>query len=68
VPRQFNSFLIRWWRGDENERLEIEHVQSGRKLLVSSIEDAAAWLDEQMKEEPQQEPPGCSDNNGSGRE
>ena len=68
MPRKFSSFLLRWWRSDESERLEIEHIQSGRKLLTASIEDAVGWLDEQVKVEPQQEPPGRSDNDGSGRE
>lgn len=48
MPREFSSFLIRWWRSDGSERLELEHIQSGRKLLTASIEDAIFWLRDQQ--------------------
>ena len=48
MPRKLNSFMIRWWHGDDAERLELEHVQSGRKALTSSLDDAVAWLEEQQ--------------------
>lgn len=60
MPRRFNSFLIRWWHGDGGERLELEHIQSGRKRLVNSVSDAACWIsaeaDREAGEEVQGEP------------
>ncbi len=52
MPRKLNSFMIRWWHGEDAERLELEHVQSGRKALTSSLEDAVAWLEEQQSADP----------------
>lgn len=48
MPRKLNSFLIRWWHGDDTERLELEHIQSGRTRLTASIDDAVDWLKEQQ--------------------
>ncbi|CAN5759388.1 hypothetical protein BH23CHL2_BH23CHL2_06840 [soil metagenome] len=68
MPHKFSSFLLRWWRSDESERLEIEHIQSGRKLLTASIEDAVGWLHDQMNgaQNPQESERG--DSVASGRE
>ena len=68
MPRKFSSFLLRWWRGDESERLEIEHIQSGRKLLTASIEDAIGWLHDQMNAEQHPEESERGDNVASERE
>lgn len=57
MPRTLNSFLIRWWHGDDSERLELEHIQSGRKQLAASIEDAIAWLKAQQTPEGESAPP-----------
>jgi hypothetical protein len=48
MPRRFSSFLIRWWRSDDAERLELEHIQTGHKQRAASIEDAVAWLSAQQ--------------------
>jgi hypothetical protein len=48
MPRRFSSFLIRWWRSDDTERLELEHIQTGHKQRAASIEDAVAWLNAQQ--------------------
>lgn len=58
MPRKFSSYLIRWWRSDESERLELEHIQSGRKQLAASVEDALAWLHDQQSAETESQPTG----------
>ncbi|HEX5504171.1 MAG TPA: hypothetical protein VFW96_16215 [Thermomicrobiales bacterium] len=39
-----SSFLVRWWRVRDGERFEVAHIQSGDKVLVASLADAAAWI------------------------
>jgi hypothetical protein len=39
------SFLIRCWRsGDHEQRLEVEHIQSGERVLVRSLSAALEWI------------------------
>jgi hypothetical protein len=46
MERRHGSFLLRcWWRNDTVERIEIEHIQSGRRGLLSSVSDALTWID-----------------------
>lgn len=47
MTRKLSSFLIRWWRSDEDERLELEHIQSGHKRVARSIADAMAWMSDE---------------------
>ena len=44
--RRHNSFLLRCWDlGSEGEeRIEIEHIQSGAKVLARSVVDATEWI------------------------
>ncbi len=43
--RRHSSFLLRCWDiGSDSERIEIEHIQSGRKTLATSIAAAVEWL------------------------
>jgi hypothetical protein len=45
MERKHGSFLLRcWWRNDTVERIEIEHIQSGRRGLLSSVSDALSWI------------------------
>jgi hypothetical protein len=45
MDRKHSSFLLRcWWRGGELERIEIEHIQSGKRELLSSVSDAVSWI------------------------
>lgn len=44
--RRHSSFLLRCWelgKGGE-ERIEIEHIQSGAKVLAKSVEAAVEWI------------------------
>jgi isochorismate synthase EntC len=44
MVRLFGSFLVRWWQVDDLQRIELEHIQSGRRGLVSSLAEAMAWI------------------------
>jgi hypothetical protein len=49
MATHYSSFLVRHYllgRGDE--RIEIEHVQSGVKARVTSLDAATAWIRAQM--------------------
>jgi hypothetical protein len=39
------SFLIRRWSlADGEERVEIEHVQSGARVVAPTIDEALSWI------------------------
>lgn len=45
MPKNLRSFLVRCWQlGDDQIRIEIEHIQSGDKVLVESIDAALDWI------------------------
>lgn len=45
MSRLLGSFLVRcWWVGLEEERFELEHIQSGERLVVASLAEAYAWV------------------------
>lgn len=45
MSRLLGSFLLRcWWVGRDDERFELEHIQSGERLVVASLADACAWV------------------------
>lgn len=51
MERKHGSFLLRcWWRNDTVERIEIEHIQSGRRGLLSSVSDAVSWISLQRED------------------
>lgn len=45
MPRRYYSFLVRVWRlnGDE-QRIEIEHIQSGRRSRLAALPALAGWI------------------------
>lgn len=44
------SFLVRLWQLDRGgARIEIEHIQSGAKTVVSSLADAVAWMSQDVE-------------------
>lgn len=46
--KTYNSFVIRYWKLDEDsQRIEIEHMQSGRRARVSSLASATEWIEAQ---------------------
>lgn len=45
MPTSYQSFLVRLWNLNEpNERFEIEHIQSGRRQILHSQDDAIEWM------------------------
>ena len=45
MAKRYGSFLLRCWHlGDDAQRLEIEHIQSGARVRVASITAAVAWI------------------------
>ena len=55
--RRHSSFLLRCWElGSGGEWIEIEHIQSGTKVLARSVADAVEWICEQGDTAAQQEP------------
>ncbi len=45
MTRWFGSFLIRFWLLEgEEQRVEIQHIQSGEQVRVKSLEAALDWV------------------------
>jgi hypothetical protein len=45
MAKRYASFLIRWWRlGGDQQRVEIEHIQTGERTLFESLRAAFAWI------------------------
>jgi hypothetical protein len=45
MPRHHESFVVRRWQLETDEqRIEIEHVQSGQRQLVHSVDEAVARI------------------------
>jgi hypothetical protein len=64
MSRLLGSFLLRcWWVGREEERFELEHIQSGERLVVASLADAYAWVQTRARatESAQDASPGAPD-------
>jgi hypothetical protein len=52
MAKRYGAFLLRWWRRDNGtERIEIEHVQSDAKTVVTTAPAALVWLEVQMDRE-----------------
>ena len=46
MSRNYNAFLIRHWSLDteRGDRIEVVHVRSGDRSLVTSMTQAASWM------------------------
>lgn len=46
MARHHSSFLLRCWDldSDREERIGIDHIQSGAKVLTRSVADATEWI------------------------
>ncbi len=45
MARAYASFVLRCWRLDAAERrITVEHIQSGERVVVASIEAAVEWI------------------------
>lgn len=42
----YDAFLLRYWRYSSGEhRLTVEHIGSGRRIVVASLAAALAWIE-----------------------
>jgi hypothetical protein len=45
MPKHLRSFLVRCWDlADGGQRVEIEHIQSGKRTVATSVASAVAWI------------------------
>lgn len=45
MARHYDSFLVRIWRLSGGvERVEVEHVQSGERARLASLDGAVSWI------------------------
>src|SRR5947209_11946562 len=45
ITRRYHSFVVRCWRvAGQQERVDVEHLQSGGRTRVLTFSDAAAWM------------------------
>jgi hypothetical protein len=52
MARQYNSFLIRcWYLDDHEQRIKIEHIQSGEGTVVATLAAALTWLNTHSSEQ-----------------
>jgi hypothetical protein len=63
MPDDYHSFLIRYWRrAGEARRLTIEHIPSGQRGVVTSLQAALIWIEAccatQAIRAPPSSPPG----------
>lgn len=50
MARHYASFLVRCWRlSEEVERIKIEHIQSGERAQVTTMEAAFTWIGEHRR-------------------
>ncbi len=53
MPKLYSAFMLRCWRlGTDAERIEIEHIQTGEKTRVSSVQAALDWIRSFIQDEP----------------
>lgn len=56
--RRHSSFLLRCWDlGSDGERIEVEHIQSGTRVLVTSVAAAVEWVSARGREAATQQEP-----------
>jgi hypothetical protein len=47
MQRRYDSFLLRCWQHDGVRRTEVEHLQSGGRIRMTTPAEAASWIEEQ---------------------
>jgi hypothetical protein len=45
MQRVYSSFVLRCWVLDDEVRVEVQHMQSGKRTRESSLPAALTWLD-----------------------
>ena len=55
--RRYDAFLIRRWSLDDGvQRVEVTHVQSGARTIVTSLAQATDWIEERTIDTPDDQP------------
>jgi hypothetical protein len=45
MAKRYGSFLLRRWRlPDGGERVEVQHIQTGDRVVFASLEAALDWI------------------------
>jgi hypothetical protein len=44
MRKLYGSFLVRCWRMETEERFEIQHIQSGDRVVLPSLADIGEWI------------------------
>jgi hypothetical protein len=45
TAQPYTSYLLRWWHvGHGLERIEVEHIGSGTRTVVASLDEAMTWI------------------------
>ncbi|HEY8602105.1 MAG TPA: hypothetical protein VIL85_27010 [Thermomicrobiales bacterium] len=57
MARRYDAYLIRHWSLEDGERVEVLHVGSGRRTLVTSLSRAAAWMRAYAADAAARDPP-----------
>ena len=54
MGRHYSAFLLRHWRlgDDAARRIEVVHIASGARVLVTSLGAATEWIDNHSREPP----------------
>jgi hypothetical protein len=63
MSRSYNAFLIRHWSLDteRSDRIEVVHVGSGDRSLVTSMTQAASWMQRWVANEGTAADPSAAD-------
>ena len=48
MATRYSSFLVRFYLFERGERIEVEHVQTGAKTHMASLEAATTWMRAQI--------------------
>lgn len=53
MTRRYNAFLIRHWSldADQGQRIEVQHVATGKQILVGSLSAALHWMQTEITDE-----------------
>jgi hypothetical protein len=59
MSRRYDAFLVKHWAlsDDSGQRVEIVHLQSGSRTLVTSLPKAVDWMQAQAASVPAAVPP-----------
>ncbi len=45
MARRYDSFVVRRWQLSNQQRIEVEHLQSGGRTRADTLQAAFTWID-----------------------